>query len=222
MQRYYSASSLVVSLMFLSAISLVFFTFHTNWFEKENMTQRIYRNYISQRLDMAEKIKEDPEKQCQNEKQETISYQVGTFYYSFHCQLNSLFVNIKKQNKKFISFENIEDWLDVDRFKSNIYFIRSLSELPISSEIEPKIVRTLQDIDERLTQDFYGIIITDHYFNFTDKKIYGTVYSSYPSNDPNRRNLSFKSQVIQRLNDKYTEWHYLPSSRNTQNATKTN
>lgn len=222
MKRFIQASSLATSLLILSAILSFFVLFHSTWLSSEKQSQYIYQKYLSDRLSSIEKITQPLPTICQHQKKSTISFQWKHYNFHFHCEAKPFFLNLKQQNKKFITFNHIESWLDIPRFEHSIYKIRHLSELPPSSEQDPKIVITLQDIDERLTQDFYGIIITSHYFNFTDKKIYGTIYSSHPQNDPNRRNLSFKRQIIQNLNEKYIEWHYLPNSRSTLNVNKTN
>ncbi|MBV6547454.1 DUF2572 family protein, partial [Ursidibacter maritimus] len=119
----------------------------------------------------------------------------------------------KPTKDKYIQVDNILDWLDLERYQSSLHYASSLDELPNSSESEPQIVIMTNDIDERLNQDFYGIIITDHYFDIKGKKIYGVLYSSY-DNFREERNLSYKSSVVNTIEEQFSYWQYLPYSRN--------
>ncbi|MCO4166183.1 hypothetical protein L1M14_01245 [Actinobacillus suis] len=75
----------------------------------------------------------------------------------------------------------------------------------------------MRDIDETLSQDFYGIIITNHYFDIKgNAKFYGILYSSY-DNNREERNITFKKNVVLNLENKYAHWQELPDSRNMLN-----
>ncbi|MBS9783528.1 MAG: DUF2572 family protein, partial [Pasteurella sp.] len=68
-------------------------------------------------------------------------------------------------------------------------------------------------INEKLAYNFYGIIITDYFFDITGKKFYGKLYSSY-DNKREERNLSYNKTVIKYIKKNYSTWSYLPHSQN--------
>ncbi|MGX2948411.1 DUF2572 family protein, partial [Frederiksenia canicola] len=94
-----------------------------------------------------------------------------------------------------------------------IYRIHSLSELPKSSESNPQVVIALNDIDGALQENFYGIIITDYYFDVRGKyKIFGALYSSF-NNQREERNLTYRRKVIDNIEQHFSHWEYLENSR---------
>lgn len=212
--RYYSASSLFVSLIMLSGIGVLLFLSRSYWLGNERVSQYHYETYLSEKLAILEYIKLDKDQECNKYQKENISFKLIDLYYGFHCKFETIFIKPKPTKEKYILVDNVYEWLDLEQFSSNIHLVASLSELPESSEDNPKIIRTTQAIDERLTQPFYGIVITEYPFNYTDKRIYGTIYSSYSGNDPNRRNLSYKKAVIQNIERDNSYWRYLPNSIN--------
>ena len=113
--------------------------------------------------------------------------------------------------------DNIENWLDLDSYASQIIYINSLSELPKNSEDDPKIVVAKKAIEERLDEHFYGIIITDYHFDITgSKKVYGVLYSTF-DNEREERNLTFRKAVVDNLEQKYSKWYLVPNSKNILN-----
>lgn len=212
MRHVHTANSLLTSLVTLTLLFSLFLLGKHYPLDNDKLTQIIYQRHLNDKLGLYPKMQQDPQQLCRQGQETTRYFHIGNRDYRIHCQAHRLFRQ-SPPSQKFIAFTQIEEWLDLKRYDQAIYRIRHLNELPPSSEQQPKIVITLQDIDERLTQDFYGIIITEHYFNFTDKRIYGTIYSNHPNNDPNRHNLRAKRQVIQTLEQQYTEWDYLPHSR---------
>lgn len=215
MKHYPSAGTVSTSLILLSAIFSLLFLSKARWLSDERITRNSYQQHLHHKLHLLDYLQQNEETACQQAAQQTVRYPLGKQYYSFHCEFHSLFLKPKPTKEKFISVEKIEQWLDTESYAPYFHPIRTLADLPPSSENDPQIAIALNEIDERLSQDFYGIILTEHYFNFTDKKIYGTIYSAHPRNDPNRRNLSFKRQVIENLERKYSRWQYLPHSRST-------
>lgn len=214
MRKYILAGALLTALLLLNGVVLLIFLNKSDWLGSEKFTQNFYHRYLSDKLSLIEKVKQNIEERCKIEKQSEITEKFNTVIYSYYCENKSLFIKPKPTREKFILVDDIKAWLDIDRYQNQIIFIRSLSELPLSSENNPQVVMTLNDIDERLQRDFYGIVITPYYFNFTDKKIYGTIYSNDRRNDPNRRNLSYKRSVIEQLDNRFSSWEYLPNSRN--------
>lgn len=214
MRKYVRAGALLTALLLLNGVVLLIFMNKSDWLGSEKVTQNFYQRYLSDKLNLIEQVKQDVQTGCKTEKQSEITVKLDTFIYSYYCENNAFFIKPKPTKEKFIWVDDIKVWLDIERYEQQIVFIRSLSELPASSEDNPQVVMTLNDIDERLQRDFYGIVITPHYFNFTDKKIYGTIYSSDRRNDQNRRNLSYKRGVIERLEQRFSSWDYLPNSRN--------
>lgn len=212
--RHYSASSLLVSLMILSSIGIILFMSKDYWLGNEKISQNQNAIYLSEKLALLEYDKLDKSQECNKQKQESVYFKLKNLYYGFHCEFQSIFIKPKPTKEKYILVNDINEWLDLAQFSPNINLVSTLSELPESSEENPKIVKTTQAIDERLTQPFYGIVITEYPFNYTDKRIYGTIYSSYAGNDPNRRNLSYKRTIIQNIERDNSRWHYLPNSIN--------
>ena len=87
-----------------------------------------------------------------------------------------------------------------------------MSELPETTISTPKIVVAKNAIDEKLEKNFYGIIITDYYFDITgSKKIYGVLYSSF-DNLRKERNLTFSRAVVENIATRYAHWARLPYS----------
>lgn len=213
MRKIYPASSLLTGLILFSGIFAMLFLNKETLFGIDKITQNDYQRYLNGKIHLIEQIKQDSDQLCKQHKQETVVFHHNPISFSFHCELKSFFLRGKPTKEKFIFIDEIDEWLDIKNHQTEIYAIHTLAELPPSSEQDPKIVITLNNIDERLTHDFYGIIITEHLFNFTDKKIYGTIYSTYKGNDPNRRNLSYKRNVIEGIENKLAVWQYLPHSK---------
>lgn len=211
--RTYSASALLVTLMLLLSVTLFFLFHRENLLKNDRAIYQDYQHYLADKLQLNTLIRLDKEKHCQQQKKETVSFAMRYFDYSFHCVFHSLFKR-KPTKEKYIQVEQIDDWLNIAEYQSAVIYIDTLSALPHSSETNPQIVMATQAIRGRLTQDFYGIVITDYPFVFTDKKIYGTIYSTYKENDSHRRNHSFKRSVIQGLEDKFSSWAFLPNSEN--------
>lgn len=214
MRNRVSGSALITSLMILSSILLAMLIYKSEWIGSEKVTQSFYADYLSDKLALIEKLNEDEQSVCEKEKREEIVIRLNKMVYRYSCERKTLFLKPKPTREKFIAVDKVENWLDIDNYRHKITFIRTLSELPPSSENNPQVVMTLNDIDERLSQDFYGIVITPHYFNFTDKKIFGTIYSENSRNDPNRRNLSYKRTVIDAVEEELSSWSFLANSRN--------
>lgn len=214
MRRYYPASSLLVSLMMISSIGIILFLNRDYWLGNEKVSQNHYSSYLSEKLAILEYDRLDKEQECNKQQKESIYFKLKNLHYGFHCEFHSIFIQPKPTKEKYILVDNVSNWLDLKTFAHNVHFISALEDLPESSEENPKIVKTTQEISGRLTQPFYGIVITDYPFNYTDKRIYGTIYSSYAGNDPNRRNLSYKKSIIQNIERDNSIWHYLPNSNN--------
>lgn len=215
MPRRLTAGTLLVTLMVLSAILALLFLHRSHRLHTDRLTQQIYQHYLSEKLALLT-LSIDEAQQCRHAKQETVRFPIGTQQYRFHCEFKSLFRQ-KPTKEKFIFTDDFSRYLNPDIYAAATHPVRSVADFPPSHEQAPQILITLNPINERLTQDFYGIILTDYPLTLTDRKIYGTIYSRYPNNDPNRRNLSYKRQVIEQLDQQYGSWHYLPYSRNLLN-----
>lgn len=211
MKARYTANVLFVTLMVLSGLATFLLLQRGDWADMEKITQESYRQALTHKFALFNYLQQEQNTRCQTEKTETISDTLGIQRYAFHCYVLPLF--LQPVRDKFVEVERLEDWLDLATYRNVITEIRTLDDLPASSEQNPQIVLTLQDIDGRLKRDFYGVVIAPHYFNFTDKKIYGTIFSLHSGNDPNRRNLSFKRSLITQLELRYNIWRALPHSR---------
>lgn len=214
MRRYYRASSLLVSLMIISGLLLLIFLNKEDLLLIDRGKHHLQQDYLNAQLVLLDKMPINEQDECEKLKSSVVNIPLDHYTYRFYCQFSSIFIKPKPTKEKFILVNEISEWLNIDRYREGIYFIHTLAELPPTTEQTPKMVMALQDIDERLTQDFYGIIMTEHYLNFTDKKVYGTIYSTHPSNNSNRRNHSYKRNVIEQLDQQFSSWDYLPSSRN--------
>ncbi|MEG9489021.1 DUF2572 family protein [Mannheimia indoligenes] len=216
-----NASALLVSLILISSILAIFFLTKEKWIRQQNITQFYSEKYLADKYYILALYKQDKNKLCQKLKKDMIiqsdfsPQKLNFLQYQFECQFNSLFKDKKPSKEKYIPFTQLSDYLDLANVPAQeIYTIRSLSELPSSSEDNPKIIIAQNEINENLPQDFYGIVITDYLFDITGKKMYGTLYSSF-DNAREERNLTFKKEVIAQLEAKYSYWQYLPHSENT-------
>ncbi len=213
MRIRFSASVLLVSLLILSGLLALLFLAKDNILNQDKLSQYYYFDYLKDKLKLINEISVDEHRTCQEEKKEIIRVEFNTINYTFYCELKSIFIKPKPTREKYIAVDNIRDWLDIDKYASEIFTIHDLTELPPSSEQQPIIVIALAPIDQRLEQDFYGIIITDFHFDITGKRFYGVLYSSY-DNAREERNLSYRRTVIDNIEKHFAQWRYLPNSRN--------
>ncbi len=212
LNKRFNASSLLVSLILVSGILAVIFLTKEQLLGQEELSLAYYKRYLSEKILLKNKLKEG--EQCQNSKIEKISEKIGNRKYYYSCEKKSLFIDQKPPKEKYITFTDIQEFLDLERYGKYVTYIYSLSELPKSSEEDPQIVMVKNKIDEKLDKDFYGIIITQDYFDITGKgKIYGALYSSF-DNVREERNLTFKKSVIANLDNKFSIWQEIPYSRN--------
>lgn len=221
MQIQHKASALLVSLILISGILSILFLSKDKFIQQESISHFYTEKYLLDKQHFLSFYPKNKDKLCQQFKKELITQQdlsaQNNYFmeYQFNCQFYSLFKDKKPTRDKYIPISQLSDFLDLSNIaKEDIYFIRSLSELPPSSENDPKIVIAQNDIDENLPQDFYGIVITDYLFDIRGKKMYGVLYSSY-DNAREERNLTFRRAVINNLENKYSYWKYLPNSENS-------
>lgn len=208
---YQKASSILVSLIIISGVLTLIFLSQDRWLHQEKISLGHYQHYLSGQLRLSKIIQANDE--CAQQKKPQIQVEIGEVIYRYACEKESIFIQPKPTKDKYIAFTHIQNWLDIENFQSEISYISSLTELPKTSESAPKIVIAKNAIDERLPEHFYGIIITDYYFDITgNKKIYGALYSSF-DNLREERNLTFKKSVIDNLDNHYAKWHLLPYSK---------
>lgn len=207
MGKHYTASVLLITLVMLSGLLALIFMAKESLADRNKITLNLTQDYLIKKMSLINNIQKNPQALCQQFQTENI--RLGD--YGFHCQLQTIFKQ-GKQTKRHILVERIEDWLDLEKFNQGIYTIRSLSELPQTAVDNPKIVRVLNPINERLTQHFYGIIITEYPFDITDKRIFGQIYSTV-NNDRGDRDFIYRSQIIDQLAQQFSYWHYLPHSK---------
>lgn len=211
MIRKYQGSSLLSSLLILSGILTLLFFAKENWLKQESVANGYYQKYLSSKMALLKKVDQD---QCATYQKQEVTEEVKILPYSYLCEKSSLFIKPKPTREKYIAFDNIENWLDLKKYQSEILYITSLSELPKNSETTPKIVIAKNAIDEKLEDNFYGVVITDYYFDITgSKKIFGVLYSSF-DNEREERNLTFRKAVVDNLEKQYFEWHLVPNSKN--------
>ncbi|MFA9488924.1 MULTISPECIES: DUF2572 family protein [unclassified Mannheimia] len=215
-----NASALLISLILISSILATLFLTKEKWIAQQNIIHFYSEKYLNDKYHLLSLYKEDKNILCQQVKKENVtqvdfsSNKLMFLQYQFECQFNSVFKQGRPTREKYIPFTRISDHLDFTNVpKNEIYTIQNLSELPLSREDNPKIVIAKNDINESLPKDFYGIVITDYLFDITGKKMYGILYSSF-NNAREERNLTFKREVIAKLEEKYSYWKYLTHSEN--------
>lgn len=215
------ASALLVSLILIMTSLSILFLSKDKFIQQENITYFYTEKYLSDKYHLLSFYPKDKNNICQSFEKEMITQKdllsKNSYFmeYQFYCQFNSLFRDKKPTKDKYVSFSKLEDVLDLSNVKKeDIYFIRSLAELPSSSESDPKIVVAQNEINESLPKNFYGIVITNYLFDITGKKMYGVLYSSY-DNAREERNLTFKYAVVAHLENKYSYWNYLARSENS-------
>ncbi|WGE58661.1 DUF2572 family protein [Actinobacillus equuli] len=216
-----NSSILIVSLLTISFVMTIMLLTKEKFIHSEIKTQNYQNNYLSEKLSVLTKLNRQPISCSQIKdrpimtKTTEVKIESGNQKYTIYCAKKSLFVEKIPTKEKYIHFKRLADVLDIAN--TEITEIEHLDELPASSEQDPKIVLAKGAIDETLNQDFYGIIITDYYFDIKGSaKFYGILYSSY-DNNREERNMTFKKKVILNLENKYTHWQELPSSRNMLN-----
>lgn len=221
MQRYYSANVISVSLILLTTILIGIFLGKDQLLGYQKQSQYMYQHYLSDKFQLIESLEKSRKDECKNRKTETIIEQFQGVQYRFNCVRKSFFIQPKPTKEKYIQVNDFKEWIDIDYYQNEIVEIRSLDELPESSEKNPKIVRTLNDIDDALLKNFYGVIITEHYFDIRGKyKIYGTVFSRY-DNQREERNLTYKRSVIDAIENQFSRWEYIPRTQNILTYEKT-
>lgn len=218
MKTHFKGSILLISLVMLSGILAIIFITKDRLIIQETVTQNLNLSYLNAKFKLVENIQKDKNTLCQQQKQEEIKIDTSGMIYQFFCKFNSIFIE-EPNSKKYVQVTEISQLMDIEKYKNQIIHINSLSDLPESSLENPRIVIADNEIDERLLNNFYGIIITDYFFDITGKQFYGKLYSTF-DNDRIERNLSYKSSVIENLKQQYGEWEYLPHSQNLLSSTE--
>lgn len=199
--------------MLLSGLLMLLFFSKEQIIHYQKVTHNEYFHYLKDRFQLIDVMKYgNNNKDCQLQKKEEVTKKHKKIKFSFLCRFSSIFLDRKPETKeKYIAFSNIKDYLDIDKYQNEIFYIRSLKELPPSSIDNPKIAFALNSIDGSLIKDFYGIIITEHYFNLSGKhNIYGALYSSYHNKDVN---IVHKKEVVNNLEKQFSRWEYVPHSK---------
>ncbi|VTR21985.1 Uncharacterised protein [Actinobacillus pleuropneumoniae] len=148
----------------------------------------------------------DEDNECRQTKRNEINVELTHSVYQFYCEQSSFFIG-NLPSKKTVVFEQISDYLRLNE-TIPITQINTLAELPPTSPTEPKIVVVTQDIDEKLTRDFYGILITQHYFNLKNgAKMYGVLYTTQES-DKSNRYVTYSREVVKYFDEHYSIWHF--------------
>lgn len=221
MKKIYKGSALFVSLMILSGLLALLFLTKENGFSAYQLTQHYYQQYLTEKFYLMNDIMQDHESICRREKKAEIIYSAENIAYQFSCQFSSIFKQPKPTKEKYIQVDNLTQVLDIETYRHKIYSIQSLTELPESTENDPKVVIALNDIDEALSAPFYGMVITEHYFDIRGKyKMFGVVYSTF-NNQREERNLAYRRKVVDNIEKQFSQWNYLSHSKNLFNDEST-
>ncbi|WP_301099773.1 DUF2572 family protein [Otariodibacter sp.] len=209
----YRANVLFISLFMIMGIMLFIFLSYDSFLIKDRKRLADYHHYLNDKINLLMIIADDYDVMCRSSKQPKNHIEFDYIKYEFNCTFKSIFIKPKPTKSKYIQTNNINEWLDLTTYQEHIYYFSSLSELPNSSITNPQIAIATNEIDEKLTKNFYGIIITEYFFDITGKKIYGVIYSSY-DNARKERNLSYKRKVVDNIEQKLSTWYYLSQSKN--------
>ena len=150
-KQLFHASSLLASLILLSGLLILLFLHKESWLGLESSSLMDYERYLSRRITFLNSMyKEDV---CHDKKESFVKIKVGEETYQYACQEKSIFIQPKPTKEKYIQVDNIKHYLDVDTYRSEIYFISHLSELPETTISTPKIVVAKNAIDEKLEKE---------------------------------------------------------------------
>ena len=216
--RYYQfkATILFVGLISLASVLTLLFLSREKFIGYEHHSTHDYQQYLTDKIALINHTTLSAEQQCQKVKHSEIHIVLPYSVYQFYCEKLPFFIG-KPPSKKTVIFERISDYLRLDE-TIPIMQVKALADLPPTSLTEPKIVILLQDIDEKLPRDFYGILITQHRFNLKNgAKMYGVLYTSQEENK-NNRYITYRREVVKYFDEQYSTWHFLPYSRNLLNA----
>ncbi|QLB20881.1 hypothetical protein A6B43_04740 [Vespertiliibacter pulmonis] len=207
MRYFFYGNVSILSLLLLSILFTLLFITKDDMLSEKKITHNYHYQYLNNNFNLIIDLKRDENILCSQLQKEKIQF----LNYSFNCIKKSFF--IKKPTKSYIEYQQIRQYLNSDDYKDNIYLISKLDELPLTSIDNPKIVKVLDDIDGELPNHFYGIIITDNYFDIKGRyNIYGVLYSSY-DNKRKERNISYKKEVIENIDNQLSSWSYLSHSK---------
>ncbi|MDP8033744.1 DUF2572 family protein [Pasteurella atlantica] len=218
MKKLFNASVGLVSIILLMGILSVIFLAKDRWLNTEKITQYYYSDYLTKKFQLVDYLHQDKNALCNLYKKEKVEIEISGMIYQLFCKNINIF-KIEPTKKKYVPFNDIQQYLDIEHYQEQIIHIQSLKDLPKTSSRHPSVVIADNAIDESLKKNFYGIIITDYHFDIKGKKFYGKLYSSY-DNEREERNLSYKKSVIKYLKSKYGAWFYIPNSQNLLNGKK--
>lgn len=214
--RNFKATVLLVGLMSLSGVLTLIFLAREKFIGYERHSNHYYQQYLTDKMALFKRSALDEDNECRQTKRNEINVELTHSVYQFYCEQSSFFIG-NLPSKKTVVFEQISDYLRLNE-TIPITQINTLAELPPTSSTEPKIVVVTQDIDEKLTRDFYGILITQHYFNLKNgAKMYGVLYTTQES-DKSNRYVTYSREVVKYFDEHYSIWHFLPYSRNLLHA----
>lgn len=209
MKYAFRGNTLLTSLLLLSSLIIVIFLAKDKLLLSKRFINNEHETYLNNKFSIIENWGDSENALCQQYQKNRIDQSA----YSFYCKKHSFF--FQKPTKSYVEYKEIEDYLDIKTYQSEIYQAQNLSDLPLSSLNQPKVVKITDKIDTALTMDFYGIINTDQYFDIKGKyNVYGVIYSSY-NNKRKERNLTYKREVIENIEKQLSYWSYLPHSKST-------
>lgn len=209
--KHPKGSILLTALILLIGILATIFLAKNDAISYTQKANAAYHAYLKEKIALVNLHRQDKNQQCITQQKEIIEIKLNKLDYLFHCQKLTFFKH-KVNSKKYVSLNKFSDELDLKNYQHLIYKINSLLELPDTSINEPKIVLAQNAIDETLTKNFYGIILTEHLFDISGRtKIYGKLYSTF-DNEREERNLTYKKEVLEKLEQATTHWQYLPHS----------
>ncbi|WGE88934.1 DUF2572 family protein [Actinobacillus arthritidis] len=212
----FKATVLLAGLISLSGILSLIFLSREKFISYEQKANHYYHQYLNDKMALLKQHAIDENAVCLKAKQDEILIELTHSTYQFYCEKSPFFLG-KPPSKKIVIFGQITDHL---RLNESIPIMESetLSELPPTTPSNPKIVILGQDINEKLTRDFYGVLITQHKLALkSGAKIYGILYSSQEDHK-NSRYITYSREVVDYFDKQYSSWHFQANSRNILNA----
>lgn len=198
-------------IMLMALLSLMFIAWdNENLIWRSDLSQQ--EHYLTDKWHFSHLNEHDWQTQCQHAQQNYVFFAKKQLKIRAECVRYRFFIR-SVPTKKYLQIKQFSDVIDLERFGKAVHIISHLNDLPNTSLETPKIVQFMQPIDGRLTQDFYGIILTEYPFHITDKKIYGMLISTTDNVEMGqKRNLTFKREIVNYFDHTYQQWHFLPHS----------
>ncbi|MCK3655125.1 hypothetical protein A4G19_04920 [Pasteurellaceae bacterium Macca] len=208
--KAYPATVLLVGILLLTALLATIFLTKSTVIQQERAGIAQYQAYLQDKFALIELLQQDENTLCQQQQQNVVEFTRPHLNYRFHCLDKDIF------SGKFPTRKNLygNDFHQFTAYIENyaIKPITSWEELPKSSLSHPQIVKADNALIGHLTDDFYGILVTEYPVElYKGGKFYGAIYT--PRKVFLSRFISYKREVIENIRRDYSIWQYQENSR---------